>query len=129
MNNVDEPDNDSEDNFWTGYPFENYYSDCLTENEEQLNSLFLNYQGNDLIVVSHEIYFNLEKCNANEYPYDKKLYYYIKVPKIGITHNELFKQIDEQSKNYEDYLQYEDHRFIEGIEQTTDVEYAIHCGS
>jgi hypothetical protein len=66
MNNVDE--SDSEENYWPGYKFTNCYDDSLTKNEEQLNSLFLNYQGNELIVVSHEIYFNLEKCNANEYP-------------------------------------------------------------
>lgn len=129
MNHVDESDSESEENYWSGYRFKNCYDDSLTKNEEQLNSLFLNYQGNELIVVSHEIYFNLEKCNANEYPYDKKLYYYIKVPKKGLTYNELFKQIDEQSKNYKDDLYHEDHKFIEEIRKQTDVEYYLECGS
>ena len=57
------------------------------------------------------------------------MYYYIKVPKKGLTYNELFKQIDEQSKNYKDDLYYEDHKFIEEIRKQTDVEYYLECGS
>ena len=129
MNHVDESHIVSEENYWPGYRFKNCYDDSLTKNKEQLNSLFLNYQRNELIVVSHEIYFNSEKYNANQYPYDKKLYYYIKVPKIGLTYNELFKQIDEQSKKYIHDLYYEDHTFIEEIRKQTDVEYCLECGS
>ena len=80
-------------------------------------------------IHDHETRIKLTDDNANQYPYDKKLYYYIKVPKIGLTYNELFKQIDEQSKKYIHDLYYEDHTFIEEIRKQTDVEYCLECGS
>ena len=120
---------DSEDDSWPGYNFNNFYSDCITKNIDDLKSIFLNYNyNNKLIIIAHEIYFNSEKQEAGKYPYDKKLYYYIKVPKKGLTYIELFKQIDEQSKQYNDDLYNDDHDFISNIHKKTDIEYHLECG-
>jgi len=115
---------------WLGYKFKNYYDDSLTKSKEELDSYFIKDNKNKLIIITHGVHFNLKKSYKGEYPYENKLFYYIKVPNDGLTYRNLFKQIDEQSKKFiKSDLQYEDHRFIEHITKKTDISYDLWCGS
>ena len=109
---------EDKDEDWYGYQFENYYTDSLTRNEKQLNSVFVKYEGIKMIVICDDKWWG-----------DKKLYYYIKVPKKGLTYKNLYKQLDTQSKQYKTILDNDDHRFIEAITKKTDIEYDMWCGS
>mgnify|MGYP001271014214 CR=1 FL=1 len=137
----DETDDDTYDDVeraedYMGYEFTGLYSECITNNTEHLNSIFVKYNlTRNTVVLTHEIFFNTMKYKAGVNPYDVTLYYFVKIPKKGLTYFELFKQIDKQFKPY--FKKYwnlkknicDDHTFIEGIRKVDAVTYDIECGS
>tara|TARA_R100000951_G_C2598287_1_gene167345 strand:- start:46 stop:402 length:357 start_codon:yes stop_codon:yes gene_type:complete len=116
----DEDNEYDDDEYKEFYIFKNFYTDCLLENEDQLNEPF--YNGNHkLIIIKHEPFWD-EQNNS--------IYYYIKNnPNNIITYKELYDEIDKQSLDYKHILEYEDHRFIELISKQTDIQYELCCGS
>jgi hypothetical protein len=117
-----------DDNLWFGYDFVGCYDECITKCNTDLNSLFLEYDGNKTIVLTNEICFNSNKKDVCKIGYDKKLFYYIKVPRYGLTYKNLFSQLDNQAIENNDgkYVYGEYYQLIEFISKTTDVEYK--CG-
>ncbi len=61
----------------------------------------------------------------------KKIYYNIKNNSSNkITIEDAFKQLDEQSKEYlDEYLQYDNHHFIESIDKINEITFELSCGS
>ena len=119
----------------TRYKFENSYIDGITK-KYNLDSKFIEKDNNSIIVLSHEIQFNIENIingkiikKTPKYPYDKKIFYYIKVPKTGLTYQELFKQIDKQAIEYRKYIKNDDRIIIDKIYKKNDVEYELCCGN
>ena len=124
------------DENWRGFQFTgcNYYIDKISATEADLDSVILKYSGRDIIVISHPIYFCPDKYDAgDEYPFSKKLYYYINVPRSGLTIYNLFNQINTQSQEYtNDFINDLDiysatSYFIDDICEITKTEYRLLC--
>lgn len=116
-----------------GYDFKNYYVDCYSTylNNENYKTKVL-YEGTSsyIILVHNLIIYINDGTDEMETNY-KKIYYKIKNNSSNkITLEDAFKQLDEQSKEYlEEYLQYDDHHFIESIDKINDVTFELSCGS
>tara|TARA_B100000780_G_scaffold92789_1_gene64375 strand:- start:1784 stop:2197 length:414 start_codon:yes stop_codon:yes gene_type:complete len=124
------------DENWRGFQFTgcNYYIDKISATEAELDSVILEYSGGDIIVISHPIYFCPDKYDASdEYPFSKKLYYYINVPSSGLTIYNLFTQINTQSQEYtNDFINdlniySATSYFIDDICEITKTEYRLLC--
>ena len=116
-----------------GYDFKNYYVDSYSTylNDETYKTKVL-YEGTSsyIIFVHNLIIYIRNENNECDIEY-KKIYYKIKNNSSNkITLEDAFYQLDEQSKEYlEEYLQYDDHHFIESIDKINDVTFELSCGS
>tara|TARA_B110000444_G_scaffold257778_1_gene297025 strand:+ start:2053 stop:2481 length:429 start_codon:yes stop_codon:yes gene_type:complete len=122
--------------YWEGFEFDayNYYIDKMSVNLADLDSVILEYSGRDIIVISHPIYFCPDRYDSGDkYPFAKKLYYYVKVPYTGLTINNLFIQINKQSREYKsDFIKDLDiysayNYYIEDLSEITKIEYRLMC--
>ena len=116
-----------------GYDFKNYYVDSYSSylTDETYKTKVL-YEGTSsyIIFVHNLIIYIRNENNECDIEY-KKIYYKIKNNSSNkITLEDAFNQLDEQSKEYlEEYLQYDDHHFIESIDKINDVTFELSCGS
>ena len=116
-----------------GYDFKNYYVDSYSSylNDETYKTKVL-YEGTSsyIIFVHNLIIYIRNENNECDIEY-KKIYYKIKNNSSNkITLEDAFKQLDEQSKDYvEQYLQYDNHNFIESIAKINDITFELECGS
>tara|TARA_B110000211_G_C14058971_1_gene544662 strand:- start:1736 stop:2164 length:429 start_codon:yes stop_codon:yes gene_type:complete len=124
------------DKSWRGFQFDpkNFYIDKLSLTESELDIVIFEYKSRDTIVISHPIYFSPDKYdNGEEYPFLKKLYYYIKIPRTGLTINSLFTQINEQSIQYNSdfvndlQIYSATNYYIDNICEITTTEYRLLC--
>jgi len=116
-----------------GYDFKNYYVDsysCYLKDEDYKTKVLYEGTSSYIILVHNLIIYSMNENNECETEY-KKIYYKIKNnPSNKITLEDAFNQLDEQSKEYlEEYLQYDDHHFIESIDKINDVTFELGCGS
>jgi hypothetical protein len=102
---------------------------------KDLNSVFMEYDGHQLIVFKHRQDY-VEGGERHSYDYGANIiYYYINVPKTGLTYLDIFKQINLQiDANLNAYLYADildddnikvDAYFITGIVKRSDVEYEL----
>lgn len=132
MYNSESDDNDN-DNDKESYDFKNYYVDSYSTylKDEDYTTKIL-YEGtNSYIILVHNLIMYIRNANNECETEYKKIYYKIKNNASNkITLEEVFHQLDEQSKEYvEEYLQYDDHHFIESIDKINDVTFELSCGS
>lgn len=116
-----------------GYDFKYYYVDsysCYLKDEDYKTNILYEGTSSYIILVHNLIIYIRNDNNECETEY-KKIYYKIKNNASNkITLEDAFKQLDEQSKEYvEEYLQYDDHHFIESIDKINDVTFELACGS
>jgi len=116
-----------------GYDFKTYYVDSYTSylKDEDYKTKAL-YEGSSsyIILVHNLIIYIMNANNKCETKY-KKIYYNIKNNSSNkITIEDAFKQLDEQSKEYlDEYLQYDNHHFIESIDKINEITFELSCGS
>lgn len=123
----------NDDNDKHGYDFKNYYVDSYSTylNNEDYKTKIL-YEGtNSYIILVHNLIMYIRNANNECETEYKKIYYKIKNNASNkITLEDAFHQLDEQSKEYlEEYLQYDDHSFIESIDKINEVTFELSCGS
>jgi hypothetical protein len=124
-------DNDESDK--EGYEFKNYYVDSYStylDNEDYKTKVL--YEGtSSYIILLHNLIIYIENANNECETKYKKIYYKIKNNTSNkITLEDAFNQLDEQSKEYlEEYLQYDNHYFIESIDKINDITFELSCGS
>ena len=116
-----------------GYDFKNYYVDCYSTylNDKNYKTEVL-YEGtSSYIILVHNLIIYINNGTDEMETNYKKIYYKIKNNSSNkITLEDAFNQLDEQSKEYlEEYLQYDDHHFIESIDKINDVTFELSCGS
>ena len=117
-----------------GYDFKNYYVDCYSStylnNENYKTSVLYEGTSSYIILVHNLIIYINNGTDEMETNY-KKIYYKIKNNSSNkITLEDAFKQLDEQSKDYvEEYLQYDNHNFIESIDKINEITFELSCGS
>jgi hypothetical protein len=116
-----------------GYDFKNYYVDsysCYLNDEDYTNKILYEGTSSYIILLHNLIIYTRNANNQCETKY-KKIYYKIKNNLSNkITLKDAFKQLDEQSKEYvEQYLQYDDHHFIESIDKINDITFELVCCS
>lgn len=116
-----------------GYDFKHYYVDsysCYLKDEDYKTKVL--YEGtSSYIILLHNLIIYIRNDNNECETEYKKIYYKIKNnPSNKITLEDAFNQLDVQSKEYvEEYLQYDDHHFIESIDKINDVTFELGCGS
>jgi hypothetical protein len=116
-----------------GYDFKNYYVDCYSTYLKDKNyTTEVLYEGtSSYIILVHNLIIYINNENDECETKYKKIYYKIKNNLTNkITLEDAFKQLDEQSKEYlEQYLQYDNHNFIESIDKINDITFELACGS
>ena len=117
-----------------GYDFKNYYVDCYSStylNNENYKTKVL-YEGtSSYIILVHNLIIYINNGTDEMETNYKKIYYKIKNNSSNkITLEDAFKQLDEQSKEYlDEYLQYDNHNFIESIDKINEITFELSCGS
>jgi hypothetical protein len=124
---------DNDDNDKHGYDFKNYYVDSYStylEDEDYKTKILYEGTSSYIILIHNLIIYSMNANNECETEY-KKVYYKIKNNASNkITLEDAFNQLDEQSKEYlEEYLQYDNHHFIESIDKINEVTFELSCGS
>jgi hypothetical protein len=123
----------NDDNDKHGYDFKNYYVDSYStylEDEDYKTKILYEGTSSYIILIHNLIIYSMNANNECETEY-KKVYYKIKNNASNkITLEDAFNQLDEQSKEYlEEYLQYDNHHFIESIDKINEVTFELSCGS
>ena len=103
---------ESDEDTWNGYKFKNGYYDSITNCDKDLDKICIEYKGYDKIYL-------VDGCAKKTYNT-----YTLNITN-DMTYREVFKQLDEQSKN----VFKGDHRFIEEIHRVETDKYHIFLGS
>jgi hypothetical protein len=116
------------------FKFDDIFIDDV-EFPKNLNSIFIEYDGHPTIVFKHRQDYTE---GGERHPYDRGaeiIYYYINVPKTGLTYLDIFKQMNLQiDANKHSYLYADisnddnillDAYFITDIVKRSDVEYEL----